>query len=397
MQLIGIDLSLIDFLSWGGTMLLNRSWLFVLFVFLAFVAPIQGMTNSAVRAQDDVRPPAFESPQVEQGKCTFRVFAPNAKKAVLVGADFAAAGFGPVPEMNKIDTGVWEVSLDLPSGAYRYNFVVDGVTTLDSKNPLTSQSNANPWSLLKVEGSELFGTKRVPHGAVAQVVYWSTVLEQNRRMHVYTPPGYQNNTESYPVFYLLHGASDGDDSWTTIGRANDIFDNLISEGKAKPMIVVMPDGHTSKFSWGGGGKRFDQQMTEFENDFNQDVRPYVEGHYRVKLGRRNQAIAGLSMGGAQTLNVAFAELQDFGYVGVFSSGIFGIAGGFNQQPNDQWEQAHLKTLDDDQLKTGLNLLWFGIGSDDFLLETSRSTVKMLKEHKFEVVDLETQGGHDWKN
>jgi enterochelin esterase family protein len=242
----------------------------------------------------------------------------------------------------------------------------------------------------------VFDLKEVPHGAVAKVPYYSSTLKKFRRMHVYTPPGYEKGSESYPVFYLLHGAGDCDDSWSSVGRAGVILDNLIATGKAKPMIVVMPAGHTGPFGRGGGG--FQKAMDEFGEDFANDIRPYVEKNYRVKADRANRAIAGLSMGGAQTLNVAFDKLGDYGYIGVYSSGIFGIAGGGGgQTPNTQWEDAHQATLDNAELKNGLKLVWFGCGKDDFLVKTSQATVDMLKKHKFDVVAHDTDGGHTWLN
>src|SRR5262249_5953293 len=134
-------------------------------------------------------------------------------------------------------------------GAYRYLFNVDGVLTADPRNQAASQSNGNVWSVLVVPGSDFMDAADVPHGAVARVYYRSAALGKDRRMTVYTPPGYESGTDKYPVFYLLHGAGDSDDSWTSVGRANFILDNLIAAGKAKPMVVVMPNGHTGPFSF----------------------------------------------------------------------------------------------------------------------------------------------------
>ncbi len=148
--------------------------------------------------------------------------------------------------LTKGDDGVWEITLGpVDPGAYRYLFNVDGVNVVDPRSPAISESNANVWSVVYVPGSDFMDTKDVPHGAVAAVYYDSTTLGRTRRMHVYTPAGYESGDKKYPVFYLLHGASDSDDSWTSVGRANFILDNLIAAGKAKPMIVVMPAGHTN--------------------------------------------------------------------------------------------------------------------------------------------------------
>ncbi|MCA9046753.1 MAG: hypothetical protein KDA69_20655, partial [Planctomycetaceae bacterium] len=309
------------------------------------------------------------------------------------------SAIGQSEEMSKHDNGVWQITVDaMPAGAYRYNFNVDGMVVVDPRNTRTSVSNSAIWSLALVPGSDTFDTRDVPHGAVAEVVYYSKSLKRHRQMHVYTPPGYEKGADELPVFYLLHGASDSDDSWSTVGRAGVILDNLIAAGKAKPMLVVMPHGHTGDFSFGGGGVPLQQQMTEFQRDFEHDIRPYIEANYRVKTDRSNRAIAGLSMGGAQTLNIAFENLDDFGYVGVYSSGVFGIAGGFGgQPPSTEWEDARKNTLDNPSLKAELKLVWFATGKEDFLIETSRKTVDMLKSHDFEVTYVESAGGHSWPN
>src|SRR5262249_37925610 len=149
--------------------------------------------------------------------------------------------------------------------------------------------NSNTWSLVLVPGSESFDLKDVPHGAVAKVPYYSSTLKKFRRMHVYTPPGYEKGRGEYPVFYLLHGAGDSDESWTSVGRVDVILANLMAAGKARPMIVVMPAGHTGRFRFGGGGaSSFQKQMDEFTQDFANDVRPYIEKNYRVKGDRANR-------------------------------------------------------------------------------------------------------------
>ena len=199
------------------------------------------------------------------------------------------------------------------------------------------------------------------------------------------------------MLYLLHGAYDCDASWSTVGPAGQIMDNLIAAGKAKPMIVVMPKGHTGSFSF-GRGNNFEKQMEEFVRDFKHDVRPLVEQRYRVTAERQERAIAGLSMGGAQALNIAFSDLGDYGYVGVFSSGVFGIErGGPDGGPGAAWQAKYKKSLEDLDLRKGLRLVWFATGKADFLLATSRGTVEALKKHGLEVTFKETSGGHTWLN
>jgi enterochelin esterase-like enzyme len=199
---------------------------------------------------------------------------------------------------------------------------------------------------------------------------------------------------TYPVFYLLHGAFDCDDSWTSVGRAGFILDNLIAAGKAKPMIVVMPAGHTGAFTFGGPRPTVD----EFVQDFRNDIRPYVEKNYRVYKDRQHRAIAGLSMGGGQTLNIAIPDLQDYAYVGVFSSGIFSLNPRNPQsQSGPTWEEQNKQKLDDPKLKKGLKLLWFATGREDFLIGTTKATIELFRKHGFDVVFKESDGAHTWIN
>ncbi|MBN9693626.1 MAG: esterase [Verrucomicrobia bacterium] len=332
------------------------------------------------------------SPEVgADRKITFRLLAPEATSVKLGGSDLPGLGQGK--DLTKGTNGVWEITFGpVPAGTYRYQFTVGGVAVLDPRNPKTSESNENSWSLVHVPGDALQDTQDVPHGAVAEVTYWSPTLKKFRRMHVYTPPGYEAGSETYPVFYLLHGAFDSDDSWSTVGRAGIILDNLIAAGKAKPMVVVMPHGHTGPFRFGSGS-----MSGEFEPEFEADIMPLVEKRYRVKTDRANRALAGLSMGGAHTLNIGIPSLDKFAYLGVFSSGIFGIVQrpGAPAPAGPTFEEKYRVKLDDAQLKNGLKLFWFGTGKDDFLVETSRKTVEMLKSHKFDVVYRETDGGHTW--
>jgi enterochelin esterase family protein len=334
------------------------------------------------------------SPEVAADRhVTFRILAPKAEEVLLSGSDIPGVGRGAA--MTKDPNGVWEVTLGpIESGAYRYNFNVDGVSVIDPRNPSTSESNMNTWSLVYVPGADFMDTKDVPHGAVAEVTYYSRSLKRFRRMHVYTPPGYESGQGKYPIFYLLHGASDCDDSWTSVGRAGFILDNLIAAKKAKPMVVAMPAGHTGAFRFGGPRPTVD----EFAQDFLNDLKPYVETHYRVYTDCQHRAMAGLSMGGGQTINIAFPHLEDFAYIGVFSSGIFSL--GRRGQQNDSqpsWEEQNKDVLDNTELKKGLKLVWFATGREDFLIETSRKTVELLKKHGFDVVFKETDGAHTWIN
>jgi len=356
--------------------------------------------GSSARAQQPIEPPQptmpppVMSPVVgEGGRITFRIYAPEATSVRVSSGDML--GFGPGAPMEKGAEGVWEATVGpIGPGAYRYTLNVDGVAVVDPANPATSETNSSVQSLLVVPGSDVLDVRDVPHGAVAEVLYQSKSLGRLRRMHVYTPPGYERGQEQYPVLYLLHGAFDCDDSWSTVGRANAILDNLIAAGRAKPMVVVMPAGHTGPFQFGPTfGADLAKQVGEFTSDFLMDIRPYVESHYRIEADQAHRAIAGLSMGGLQTLNIAIPYLADYGYIGVFSSGIFGTQGG----ADTAWETAHQAELESAEAKQGLRLVWFSTGKDDFLVQTSRATVEMLEKHGFEVTFEESQGGHTWDN
>lgn len=388
-------------LAVGGALFLSV-WISLTCASAQTPAPAQTNAPAARPAQTPrFRPqgPQVVSPEVGQGgKVTFRILAPKADSVKLGGTDIPGTSQGPDQGRNlvKNSEGVWEITLEsVPPGYYRYNFNVDGVAVIDPRNPATSESNANTWSLVSVPGAAFMDTLNVPHGAVAEVTYYSTSLKRFRRMHVYTPPGYETGAGKFPVFYLLHGASDCDDSWTSVGRAGFILDNLISEKKAKPMVVVMPAGHAGAFRFSGPRPAVD----EFAQDFLTDIMQLVEKNYRVYIDRPNRAMAGLSMGGGQTLNIGVPHLEQFGYLGVFSSGIFGITGagpgGAPQGPS--FEEQQKAVLDDPKLKTGLKLFWFATGKDDFLVETSRATVAMFKKHGFDVVYKETEGAHTWIN
>jgi enterochelin esterase-like enzyme len=329
--------------------------------------------------------PTVVSPEVKADRTVvFRIYAPKAEKVTVNSSDLPGK-YRP-RDFKKGETGIWELALGpVDPGTYRYVFNVDGVTVADSKNTATSESNATVWSVVHVPGSDFMDTTNVPHGAVARVYYPSSTLKRTRRMHVYTPPGYETSTENYPVFYLLHGAGDCDDSWTSVGRANFILDNLIASKKAKPMIVVMPAGHTGPSGGKGGlGAR------DFERDFQNDIVPYIEKHYRTLNDRLSHAIAGLSMGGAQTLTIAIARPKDFAYVGVYSSGLLFGKGA-------DTDKAIKAGMADAEVRKGLKLLWFATGSEDFLLRQTRDTVALFRNSGNDPVFRETSGGHTWIN
>ncbi len=311
--------------------------------------------------------PFFISPEVTGDKrITFRLYAPDATTVSLRGGDIPAAARSNV-EFTKGTNGVWELTTGaVVPGAYRYVYVVNGVGVVDPRNTAISESNTTTWSVATVPGSDVMDTTKVPHGTVSTVYYDSTALGRTRRMHVYTPPGYELGRGTFPVFYLLHGAGGG-------GR-------------------------------GAGAAGGPPPRDEFLDDFTKDVMPYVEKHYRVIADRAHRAIAGLSMGGSQTLNIAVPALDKFAYVGVYSSGLLGGGRGAAPAPGTPappfaaaWEQQNLASLDNAAAKKGLKLFWFSTGVEDGLMPTTKNTVELLKKHGFSPVMKESPGGHTWLN
>lgn len=376
---------------------------------LTFMTLVTLITTLTILAQAPQRQPTpndtLVSPEVmSDRKVAFRIYAPKAESVRLAGSDIPNLGQGAA--MTKAENGVWEVVLGpIDPGAYRYNFNVNGISVIDPRSPNVSESNGNVWSIVYVPGADFMDTKNVPRGAVSVVTYYSTALGRFRRMHIYTPPGYESGQGKYPIFYLLHGAGDGDDSWTSVGRAGFILDNLIAAKKAKPMVVVMPAGHTRQnFRFAAPPAGSAPPPDEFVEDFVKDIMPYAEKNYRVMTDRAHRAIAGLSMGGSQTLNIAIPHLDKFAYVGVYSSGMFSAfnrqAPGATEPPSlspagEAWEKQYQATLSNAGLKKGLKLLWFATGKDDFLINTSKATVALYKKHGFDVVWRETEGAHTW--
>jgi enterochelin esterase-like enzyme len=328
-------------------------------------------------------PPAVVSPEVmADRRVVFRLYAPQATDVVLRGARG--------PAMVKRDNGVWETTAGpLAPGVYQYSFGVNGVSVIDPVNMHVNETTTGLRSLYVVPGSEWTDMKPVPHGAVAQVQYPSSVLQRQRRMHVYTPPGYALGNDRYPVFYLLHGSGDSDQSWNALGRAGVIIDNLIAANKAKPMIVVMPNGHTQL-------PATPESRVQFVKEFSADILPFVEKNYRVRAERSGRAIAGLSMGGGHTLQIAIPNLDKFAYIGVMSAG---LSGGGAGQPSAaaNFETQNQGVLDNAGLKKGLKLLWFSTGKDDAALANTTTAVNLLKKHGFTPVFQESAGGHTWEN
>jgi enterochelin esterase family protein len=246
--------------------------------------------------------------------------------------------------------------------------------------------------------SDLYIVKDVPHGTLSKIWYESPSLKLTRRMYVYTPAGYENSKVKYPVFYLLHGGGGDEDAWTTLGRTCQIMDNLIALGRAKPMIVIMPNGNpgqTAAFTDAPSRpvttNPYDMGMGMFEESMVKDILPYVESHYRVISNKDNRALAGLSMGGMQTLYLTGNYPSMFGYIGVMSMGLVDAASmGLKPDPDQDKKFENLKNSD-------YKLLWVGVGKDDFLFKSVQSLRSSLDKHGLKYTYRESTGGHSWSN
>jgi enterochelin esterase family protein len=307
-------------------------------------------------------------------------------------------------KLAKDDKGVWAITVGpLVPDFYSYSFTVDGVKTIDPKNASIKQGVTSLDNMFEVPGQEAAfeDNQAVPHGDIRAVWYQSSSLDMQRRMHIYTPPGYDSGNARYPVFYLLHGGGDEDSGWSTIGRAGFIIDNLLAQKKAKPMIVVMPNGSMPRpanappadaGAGRGAGAAGTTAQDRFASDLLKDIIPYVEKHYRVLANKDNRAIAGLSMGGGQTLRVAPTNLDKFAYIGVWSSGV-------SQQAQADFEKRNAEFLDNpDKTNKMVKLFWIGVGAKDPLANASaKNLVELLNKHGIKNEFHESAGAHTWIN
>jgi enterochelin esterase-like enzyme len=337
------------------------------------------------------------SPEVlTDHRVTFRIYAPKASEITLRG-DWMDA---PEPlRLTKDDKGVWSATTGpLVPDFYSYTFTVDGVRVVDPKNAMIKQGITSLDSMFFVPGPEAVfeDSQPVPHGEIRQVWYQSSTLGMQRRMHVYMPPGYEGGNARYPVFYLLHGGGDEDSGWSTIGRAGFIIDNLLAEKKAKPMIVVMPNGSLPRPPSPAPGTAPDPAamaalQERFTNELLKDVVPFVEKNYRVLTGRENRAIAGLSMGGGQTLRVVTTNPDQFAYVGVWSAGV-------NPQASADFEKRSAAFLENaDRINRQIRLFSISAGDKDFALGGSKHLSELLDKRGIKREVHISGGGHTWIN
>ncbi len=335
------------------------------------------------------RPPWLNTPEVHSDdSVTFRFLAPNAQAVKL-----AREGAEPVA-MQKDDKGVWTVNTSpLPPDYYGYSIIVDGQRMIDPFNSLLKPNLLSTENMVHVQGEESlpWELNNVPHGEIHHHFYRSAVAADDRDFYVYTPPGYDPaSKKTYPVLYLLHGYSDDASGWSAVGRANVILDNLIAQGKAKPMIVVMPLGYGTmeviRIGWGGIFNHPDvheQNRAKFTEALLTEVMPKVENEYRVAKDRNSRAIAGLSMGGSESLLTGLNHLDKFAWIGAFSAG--GLPDSFDK------DFPGLDSKANQQLK----LLWIACGTEDRLITGNRNLREWLKTKGVLHTDIETPGMHTW--
>lgn len=344
------------------------------------------------------------SPQINKDNTvTFRLMAPNAQSVKLQGDWMPSEGWTPkLQDLQKDENGLWSFTTQvLPSDLYSYTFIVDGLKVLDPNNVYQVRDVATVMNIFLVEGGlgDLYKVQDVPHGTVTRCWYDSPKLDSPRRITIYTPPGYESSTDKYPVFYLLHGMGGDEEAWMALGRASQILDNLIAQGKAKPMIVVMPNGHTSNTAAPGeSDKGFykpdmrtpDVFSGDMEANFG-DVIKFVEDNYRVKSDKQSRAITGLSMGGFHSLYISANYPNTFDYVGLFSPAILPPA----NAASTIYADLEAKLLA--QKANGYRLYWIAIGNTDFLFQNVVDYRSKLDEMKFTYQYRESDGGHIWAN
>jgi enterochelin esterase-like enzyme len=334
-------------------------------------------------------PPKIVSPEVQaDGHVTFRFLDPNAAK-VLVNIEGQA---DPTP-MQKDESGVWSVTVGpLPADLYGYDFNADGVGLIDLSNTVIKPNLLNLSNEVHIPDPSLpWETSDIPHGVIHHHFYHSKVAGEDRDYYVYTPPNFDSHAKTkYPVLYLLHGFSDDASGWTAVGRANIILDNLIAQGKAKPMIMVNTLGYGDmeviRRGWGSWQDKelAWRNLTKFTDALLGEVLPQVDASYPVKKDRESRAIAGLSMGGAESVLTGLNHLDQFAWIGAFSSG--GI---------DNRDFAAEFPGVDASANSKLKLLWIACGTEDGLIKVNRQFKSWLKDKGVQFTDVETPGMHTW--
>ena len=329
-------------------------------------------------------PPAPSARVNPDRTVTFRMEAPKAAD-VRVSGDLTKGE----QALTRDDKGVWTLTIGpLDPAIYAYNFIVDGVRVLDPTSGFIKPGVTTNSTMLEVPpaGNAFYDARPVPHGGVHVHWYDSKAVGAPRSFYVYTPPGYESGRGTYPVLYLLHGSGDTEAGWVQVGRANFILDNLIAEGKAKPMVVVMPFGHPVPAVGLGASGAAATDRNAFATELMGEILPAVESAYRISGKPEDRAIAGLSMGGGQSLSIGLANTERFGWIGVFSMGLRG------SDAEAPWARA---VADADAVNKRLRLFWIACGKADSLLEPAQRLSETLTKRGVRHVFKISDGGHNW--
>ena len=362
---------------------------------MAWLIPVAALAQQALWGSAPVVSPEIH----ENNTVTFRLRAPKAMKVQVMG-DCIEKGVADLVENKE---GVWEYTTPEPlkPELYGYTFLVDGLKINDPGNVYMIRDVATITNVFIIGGerADLYKVNDVPHGSVAKVWYHSPSLGIDRRMTVYTPAGYETSGKRYPVFYLLHGMGGDENAWSELGRAAQILDNLIAQGKAEPMIVVMTNGNAdleaapgeSSLGYMPPTTRLGKTMEgSFETHFPEVVK-FIDKNYRTKANKKNRAIAGLSMGGFHSLHISKQYPDMFDYVGLFSAAI--MPGKNATSPIYKDMEGKLKL----QFAKKPALYWIAIGKTDFLYKANKEYRKLLDEKGYPYEYFENEDGHIWRN
>jgi enterochelin esterase-like enzyme len=328
----------------------------------------------------------LKSPEVSADRhVTFRIFAPRASEVTLTGDWLGSAA---LPKLSKDERGVWSITLGpFEPSIYIYSFNVDGMAIPDPVNQRIKLRARTSASLVEVADAPpaFWEPRDVPHGTVE--INWEksrAIHGETRAIWIYTPPGYARTARRYPVLYLLHGSNDTAAGWTMAGHANFVMDNLLAEKKAAPMIVVMPFGHATPFGELVPAGKVSNDVL-FEDYLLNDVIPTVESRYRVAPGRENRAIAGLSMGGGQSLKIGLGHLDLFSAVASFSGAV----------PADFETRFAALLKDSGGTNARLKTFWIGCGRQDSLFGRSNSLAELLTKYQVRHIFHPTEGVHNY--
>ena len=371
------------------------------FILALFIINISAFAQQALWGQQNIISPEIH----ENNTVTFRLRAPKAVKVEVTG-DFLPVeknGEAGKASLTENKDGIWEFTTEKPlaSELYSYSFIVDELKINDPSNVYMIRDVASVTNVFIIDGEKgkLYSVNNVPHGSVTRCWYNSPTLNMKRRLTIYTPAGYETGNKKYPVLYLLHGMGGDEEAWIALGRTAQILDNLIAQGKAKPMIVVMPNGNVDHEAAPGESSlgmikptmQLPKTMEGSMEESFPDIVNFVDRNYRTVKTKSGRAIAGLSMGGFHSLHISKQYPDMFNYVGLFSAAIM---------PNEKVKspiydnmEAKLKT----QFSKNPALYWIAIGNTDFLYKANADYRKLLDEKGYKYTYFESEEGHIWKN